>query len=39
MAHFLSFPDINIFYQKSVNFAISSNTDIECIVMHKFYFC
>ena len=26
------------FNQKPVNFAISRNTDIDCILMHNFYF-
>ena len=34
----LSSPDISIFYRKSVNFAISRNTDIDCILIDNFYF-
>ena len=30
--------DINIFYRKSANFAISRNKDIDCILILNFYF-
>ena len=32
----LSFADISIFHWKSANFAISRNTDIDCIFIHNF---
>ena len=34
----LSSADISIFKRKSVNFAISRNTDIDCILIYNFYF-
>ena len=36
VAHPLSSADISIFHRKSANFAISRNTDIECILIHNF---
>ena len=32
----LSSADIGIFHRKSTNFAISKNTDIDCILIHNF---
>ena len=32
----LSFADISIFHRKSADFAISRNTDIDCILIHNF---
>ena len=29
-------PTSALFYQKSANFAISENTDIDCILVHNF---
>ena len=34
----LSTADVDIFYRKSANFAISRNTDIPCFLTHSFYF-
>ena len=36
VTHPMSSADISIFHQKSVNFAISRNTDIECILIYNF---
>ena len=36
VTHPLNSADI-IFHRKSVNFAISRNTDIDCILIHNFY--
>ena len=33
----LSSAEISIFHRKSANFAISRNTDIDCILIHNFY--
>ena len=35
--HSLRSANISIFYRKSENLAISSNTDIDCILIHNFY--
>ena len=35
-SHSLCCADISIFYRKSANFAISKNTDIDCILTHNF---
>ena len=35
MVHPLSSADISIFRRKSENFAISRNTDIDCILTHN----
>ena len=37
VTHPLSYADISIFYRKSANFAISRNTDMDCILIHNFY--
>ena len=37
VTHPLSSADISIFQRKSANFAISRNTDIDCILIHDFY--
>ena len=34
--HMWSFAAISIFYRKSTNFAMSRNTDIDCILIHNF---
>ena len=36
MRHLLISADISIFFQKSSNFALSRNTDIDCILTHNF---
>ena len=33
----LSSAEISIFHRKSANFAISRNTDIDCILIYNFY--
>ena len=33
----LSSAEISIFHRKLANFAISRNTDIDCILTHNFY--
>ena len=33
----LSSADISIFHQKSANFPISRNTEIDCVLIHYFY--
>ena len=38
VTHPLSSADISIFHQKSANFALSKNTDIDCIFVHNLYF-
>ena len=37
VTHPLSSADIRIFHRKSANFAVSRNTDIDCILIHNFY--
>ena len=37
VTHPMSSADINIFHRKSANFAISRNTEIDCILIHNFY--
>ena len=36
VTHTLTSADISIFYRKSAHFVISRNTDIDCILVHKF---
>ena len=38
VTHPLSSADTSIFYWKSAHFAISRNTDLDCILMHYFKF-
>ena len=38
LTHRLGSADISIFYQKSANFSISRNADIDCILIHNFQF-
>ena len=37
VTHSLNSADISFFHRKSANFAISRNTDIDCISIHNFY--
>ena len=36
VTHHLGSADISIFYQKSANFSISRNADIDCILIRNF---
>ena len=38
VTHPLTSADISIFHRQSANFVISRNTDIDCILVHIFYF-
>ena len=38
VTHPLTSAGISIFHLKSANFAISRNTDIDCILIHNLYF-
>ena len=38
MKHPLSSADISIFHKKPAIFVISRNTDIDCILIHNFYY-
>ena len=38
LTHLLISADITIFHRKSANFSISRNADIDCILIHNFYF-